>query len=393
MFRLRHLTSATALAGALFLCAGSAFAQDAQTKPQGLWLTTDYPAITESIGEDATLSLNIKNADEPPQRVAFSVQGLPDGWKWEIDGGGKPVTEVMVLPDEQHLLNMKITPPKDVKAGTYDFTVTGDVAGGSALALPVKMTFAAEKAAKLSLEAKLPALRGTPHSSFDYDLTIKNESPKDTTLNLLAQAPDGFQTTFKEQYGSQEIASLPLKAGESKSVKLTVKPPENVAAGQYPVAVGASNADVHAATKLLMDVTGEPKVALSAAEGRLSGRAEAGQETTFNYTVTNDGSAPASNIKLSASAPTGWKVEMEPKKIDSLAPGANQDVAVHMTPTNKAIAGDYMVNLTAAGDGTSDHSDFRVTVATSTVWGVAGLGIIGAAVMVLGFAVTRYGRR
>lgn len=392
MSRLRHLTTATALAGALMLCTGSAFAQEAQ-KPQGLWLTTDFPAVTESIGEDAALTLSLKNSNEPPQRVSFSLKGLPDGWTWEIDGGGKPVTEAMVLPDDSQTLRLKVKPPKDVKAGTYDFSVIGDLASGQPLTLPVKMTFSAQKPAKLEIDAKLPALRGTPRSSFDYDLTLKNDSPADTTLNLLAQAPDGFTTTFKEQYGSQEIASLPLKAGESKTVKLTVKPPANVAAGQYPVKVGASNADIHAATGLVMDITGEPKVALSAAEGRLSGRAEAGKETTFNYTLTNDGSAPATDVKLSASAPSGWKVEMDPKKVDALAPGASQDVAVRMTPTSKAIAGDYMVTLTANGSGASDNSDFRVTVTTSTVWGVAGLGIIGAAVVVLGFAVTRYGRR
>lgn len=393
MFRLRHLSTATALAGALLVYAGSASAQDAQSKPQGLWLSTDYPAITESIGEDATLSLTLRNANEPPQRVAFSLKDLPAGWKWELDGSGRPVTEAMVLPDESQSLRLKITPPKDVKAGAYNFTVIGDTGSGQPLNLPLKMTFAAGKPAELSVEAKLPALRGTPHSSFDYDITIKNESAEDTTLNLLAQAPDGFQTTFKEQYGSQEIASLPFKAGESKTVKLTVKPPESVAAGQYPIAVGASNAKIHASTKVVMDVTGEPKITLSAAEGRLSGRAEAGKEKTFNYTVTNDGSAPAQNINLDASAPTGWTVEMEPKKLDALAPGATQNVTVHMTPTSNAIAGDYMVSLSANGDGASDHSNFRVTVATSTVWGVAGLGIIGAAVMVLGFAVTRYGRR
>lgn len=392
MSRLRHLTTATALAGALMLCTGSAFAQEAQ-KPQGLWLTTDFPAVTESIGEDAALTLSLKNSNEPPQRVSFSLKGLPDGWTWEIDGGGKPVTEAMVLPDDSQTLRLKVKPPKDVKAGTYDFSVIGDLASGQPLTLPVKMTFSAQKPAKLEIDAKLPALRGTPRSSFDYDLTLKNDSPADTTLNLLAQAPDGFTTTFKEQYGSQEIASLPLKAGESKTVKLSVKPPANVAAGQYPVKVGASNADIHAATGLVMDITGEPKVALSAAEGRLSGRAEAGKETTFNYTLTNDGSAPATDVKLSASAPSGWKVEMDPKKVDALAPGASQDVAVRMTPTSKAIAGDYMVTLTANGSGASDNSDFRVTVTTSTVWGVAGLGIIGAAVVVLGFAVTRYGRR
>jgi len=66
---------------------------------------------------------------------------------------------------------------------------------------------------------------------------------------------------------------------------------------------------------------------------------------------------------------------------------------MRMTPGNKAIAGDYMVNVSANGGGASDSSDYRVTVTTSTMWGAAGLGVIAAAVIVLGFAVSRYGRR
>ncbi|MCA9906964.1 MAG: hypothetical protein KC547_24080, partial [Anaerolineae bacterium] len=69
------------------------------------------------------------------------------------------------------------------------------------------------------------------------------------------------------------------------------------------------------------------------------------------------------------------------------------DVAATMTPSDKAIAGDYVVTVRANGDGASDNAAFRITVLTSTLWGVAGLGVIGAAVIVLAVAVTRYGRR
>ena len=33
-----------------------------------------------------------------------------------------------------------------------------------------------------------------------------------------------------------------------------------------------------------------------------------------------------------------------------------------LTPSSKAIAGDYMVTLRANGDGASESSEFRVTV-------------------------------
>ena len=64
-----------------------------------------------------------------------------------------------------------------------------------------------------------------------------------------------------------------------------------------------------------------------------------------------------------------------------------------MTPSQQAIAGDYMVSVSANGSGAADNANFRVTVRTSTLWGVTGLGIIGASALILAFAVTRYGRR
>ena len=240
---------------------------------------------------------------------------------------------------------------------------------------------------------KLPALRGSPKSAFDFNVAVKNEAPTDQTFNLLAKAPAGFDATFKEQYGTQELTSIPLKAGESKTLKVSVKPPQSVEAGQYKVEIAAASPTTSGQSALLLDITGQPTVSLTGPEGRLSGDATAGQERTFKFTVENNGSAPAQNVMLSSSSPQGWKITYDPQKIPSIAPGDKVPVSVNMTPSDKAIAGDYMVTVSANGDGTFDHANFRVTVLTSTMWGIAGLGIIGAAVVVLAFAVTRYGRR
>src|SRR5690606_4709740 len=105
------------------------------------------------------------------------------------------------------------------------------------------------------------------------------------------------------------------------------------------------------------------------------------------------GTAPARAVKFSSSPPSGWKVEFTPEQVDEIPAGEKTEVTVNMTPSDQAIAGDYVVSVRANGDGASDSANFRVTVRTATVWGVAGLGVIAAAVVVLGFAVTRYGRR
>lgn len=393
MSRFHHFLPALVLAGGMVSYASVGCAQVAPAKPTGLWLTTDFPVLTERIGEDTNLSLTLSNSNLPPARVAFSVNGLPEAWKWELDGGGRPISAAIVGADDSQRLTLKITTPGNIKPGTYNFTVRGTSDTNETLQLPISMTLAAAEPDKVTLTPSLPALRGTPRSNFDFDVAIKNDSQENETLNLVSDAPSGFATTFKEQYGSQELTSLPFKPGETKTVKVSVKPPQNVAAGKYPVMVEASSPKVQGKTQLVLDITGEPSISLSGPDGRLSGRAVAGREQIFNFTINNSGTAPANDVKLSASAPSGWNVQLDPKTLDAIAPGAQQAVAVHMTPSNNAIAGDYMVSIRADGNGASDNADFRVTVTTSTIWGAAGLGVIGAAVIVLAMAVTRYGRR
>jgi hypothetical protein len=59
----------------------------------------------------------------------------------------------------------------------------------------------------------------------------------------------------------------------------------------------------------------------------------------------------------------------------------------------RAIAGDYVTAVRASARGESASTNFRVTVTTSTMWGIAGVGIIGVALLVMVGAVARFGRR
>jgi uncharacterized membrane protein len=142
-----------------------------------------------------------------------------------------------------------------------------------------------------------------------------------------------------------------------------------------------------------MDVTGQPTISLTGENDRLSGEASAGREKNFTFVLRNTGSAEAHNITMSASAPSGWKTSFEPKTIPVLAPNSEQKVVASMTPSDKALAGDYVVSVRANGDGASESASFRVTVLTATMWGVVGLGVIAASLLVLLGAVNRFGRR
>ena len=402
MFHGRTMLSAIVIAGASVLVVTPVLADTASpsgaapagqpAKLRGLWLTTGFPSRSAEMGSSVNIDLDLQNKALPPQRVEFSVKGVPSGWKSEFVGGGSDISAAMVDTDGSKSFSLKLTPPKDAKAGDYSFKVVGN-AGSQTLTLPIDLRLTAPKAAKLELNPKLPELQGTAKTSFSYEADLKNDSLKDTVVNLSAKAPDGFQVTFTQGYQSQQIASIPLKAGASETIKAKVTPPEDAAAGHYKVLLAAQSAVASATAPVQLDINGQAKIGLVGPNGRLSGSATAGRERDFTFTVLNNGSKAAEGVRVSASPPSGWKVEAEPKTIPSIAPNGKQQVSLHVTPSDKAVAGDYMLDVTANGKGTSDDAQFRVTVETSTLWGATGLGVIAAALVVMAVGVRRYGRR
>jgi uncharacterized membrane protein len=381
-----------ALAAFAAFIAPAAHAQDGPKDVKGIFLMSDFPAVTVRPGETSTVNLRLQNYDTTPDRLALSVSGVPSGWTATLMGGGQPVAAAMPAANSSVSLELRLDVPKNAPNGTQTITVAA--AGGSTnLQLPVAVTLAKDLPAKLTLTPQLPELRGTSKSSFEYQLGIKNDSGKKLTVSLSAQAPENFDATFTEQYGTQELNAVPVDAGQTKDVKLKVTPPNTAAAGDYKVVARVGAEDAAATADLEMTITGQPRLDVSGREGLVSTRAAAGKETTVPVVITNTGTAPADDIQLSGSAPGGWKITFDPKSVDRIAPNDNKEVQALITPTDKAIAGDYVTTIRAAARGESASTNFRVTVTTSTMWGIAGVGIIGIALLVMVGAVARFGRR
>src|SRR5262245_53498623 len=381
------------LAFSVLTVGGPALSQDS-SKPdvKGLFLLTDYPAISVRPGTTATVSLRLQNYAMPPERLQISVAGVPQGWTSTVVGGGQPIEAVLPATNASVSFDLRLDIPKDAAMGTTNLTVTakGD---GASVTLPVAVTLVKDLPAKLTLTPALPELRGNSRSTFEYQLTVKNESGKRIVANLAATAPPNFDVSFTEQYGSQELNAVPLDANQSKDVKLKVRPPNTIGVGPQKITARATAEDATATTELGMEITGTPKIDIAGRDGRLNAQATAGQETTIPVTVTNTGTSAAEAVELSGSAPSGWKVEADPKTIDRIPPNENKEVSFKITPTAKAVAGDYVTTIRANARGESASQTFRVAVATSTQWGLVGMGIIGVALLVLFGAVMRYGRR
>ncbi len=381
-----------ALAAIAALLAPAARADQAPKGVKGLYLLSDYPAVTLRPGETSSVSLRLQNYDMAPERLGLAVSGVPSGWKVTLMGGGQPVAAAMPATNSSVSLDLHLDVPKSAAIGTRTFTVTASD-NSTKLELPIAVTLAKELPAKLTVTPQLPELRGNLRASFSYTLDIKNDSGKKLIVGLAAQTPQNFDASFTQQYDSQELNAVPIDAGQTKDVKLKVTPPNTASAGRYKVVARVSAEGASATADLTLDITGQPRLDVSGREGLVSTRAVAGKQTSVPVVITNTGTAPADDVELDGSAPSGWKISFNPKAIDRIAPNAHKEVQALITPTDKAIAGDYVTTIRASSRGESASTTFRVTVTTSTLWGIAGVGIIGVALLVMVGAVARFGRR
>lgn len=357
--------------------------------PQDLTVFTSYPSQEMALGENVTFDLTLRGPSA--QIVRLEVDGLPDGWTATFRGGGDVVRAAYVKPDDDTKVSLRVDPPANVEAGTYRFSVVA-AGDGKTAELPIELIVQEKVPPRLEFDVDLPTLRGKPESTFRYDVKLKNTGDEDLSVNLLADAPPGFQVSFK--LSGKDVTSIPVAANETKRLDVEVKAFAELPADAYPITVLAQGDETQAETMLTAELTGQPELKVTAPDGRLSGQAYAGEKTPLTLLVQNTGTAPARDIQLTATPPNGWEVEFEPKQITELGAGKQLEVKATIRPAAQAVAGDYMVTMRARPeDGATKSADFRITVRTSTMWGVVGIGLIAVAVVVVGLAVMRFGRR
>ncbi|MGC9397689.1 MAG: NEW3 domain-containing protein [Anaerolineae bacterium] len=358
-----------------------------------LSLTTDYPVRKVVAGESVTFDLTV-HGGATGETVYLDVQNLPEGWTATFKGGGDIIEAVYVEPEKTRPVELKIELPQEAAVDSYEFDVIAQGEEEEAQ-LTLGLTVEEKMPPRLTFDVELPTLKGKATSTFNYDVTLKNESNEDLSVNLIAEAPADFEVTFSLL--GKEVTSFPIGPNETKRLDVKVNPPSEVKGGTYQIKVLAEAGKTQAQTTLIADVTevpGKPELDVTGPGGRLSTNAYVGKETTLKVIVRNTGDAPATNVKMTSSEPSGWSVTFEPETIPEIGSNTEAEVTAKIKPADKAVAGDYEITIRARPeDGTSESADFRITVRTSTLWGVVGVGIIAVAVVIVGLAVMRYGRR
>jgi uncharacterized membrane protein len=354
-------------------------------------VSTPYPGVAVEAGDSVGFDLLVTASSR--ERVALAVDALPDGWEAVLRGGGFTIDGVFAGPDEEAApdVTLDVTVPQDAEQGVYDVAVVAEGASGSDR-LVVSLRVAEAVAGAVSLTTDFPSLRGPADTDFSFDLTLQNDTPEELTFALDARGPEGWQMSARPS-AEERAAAATVEGGDSARIAVEAIPPPDVTAGTYPLLVRATGGGRTVEAELEVEVTGTVAFELTTPDERLNVDVTAGRPREFVLIVANTGTSVLEQVELSASPPRDWEVEFAPAAVQGLPPGEQAEVTATITPAETAIAGDYVVTVTAAAPERNEEVEVRATVETSRAWGLVGIGLIAAALAGLGGVFRRYGRR
>ncbi len=362
--------------------------------PSDIVVSTAYPWVSTAKGKTVTFPLEIVNTGKAYQQLDMQITGGPADWKSVFKDKDMEIHKVLVPPGKSQYFDFQANPPADAKASDYTFKLKAVGSDGSLLSdLDVKVSLQDQVSKGVTLSAQYPNLRGQAGSSFSFKLDLKNDSGQDRAVNFSANTPQDWEVTFAPSYDQKQISTLRMKAGDSQGLDVNVTAPRKVEAGDYNINVTATSGTDRSEAPLKVTVLGNFKLSLDTATGQLNSKATVDQDSTVSMVVRNTGASTLQNVTMSASSPDGWKATFNPEKIESIPPEQSREVAVTIHPGQRALAGDYMVHLTASGTNTSDTKDLRISVETPTTWGWAGIAAIIIVLGGLGYLFAKLSRR
>lgn len=357
----------------------------------GLTLFTPYTGLSVSPGDTVDHEVQVINDSSSVQTVQFQIDDLPDGWEYNITASGKGIKQLSVMPKSEEIIHLEVTVPLEVDKGDYSFELVAKGSGNAEASLPFLTTVTEEGTYETEFTSDQTNMQGHAEANFTYSATLHNRTAEEQNYSLSAKAPEGWQVEFKS--GGNAVTSVAVEPNATQSVTIDVTPANNVEEGTYEIPVIATTGNTSAELILEAVITGSYDMELTTPDGRLNTDVTAGKTRTVDLVVNNTGTSTLTNIEITATAPPRWETEFDTNTISELEPGDSKTIKAKITAPDDAIAGDYVVNFKADTNEVSSEATFRVSVGTSTAWGLMGLVIILGICGGLFGLFKKYGRR
>lgn len=371
----------------LFVLVGTSFTDPNQAAAAGaLELYTPYLEWSAAPGETVSYSIDVINHGTSTSSANLSLDSASADWKYNLTAGGREISRVAVKAGDTQTINLQLEVPLKINKGRYNFRLNADNTS-----LPLVINVSEQGTFKSELSVDQANMEGHSDSTFTYSAVLKNRTSQKQTYALSAQAEQGWDVRFNAD--SSSVTSVEIEPNTDKTISIQVKPSEQVKAGSYKIPITATSGESNAQATLEAVVTGIYNMQFTTTNDLLSADIKAGGERKLNFVVNNTGSAELQDLSFTSNAPTDWEVSFEPSSITSIAPGESKQVTATIKSSDKSLAGDYVVSLTASSANKSSSADLRITVKSSVLWGWIGVIIILAVCAAIYYLFRKFGRR
>jgi uncharacterized membrane protein len=364
-----------------------------------LTMAVAYPSLEISPDENVSMDIIFYNKGKSDENVSVWISDKPDKWNVKIKTYRYVVSGIHLPSDDSKTLTFEAQPDEDIPEGAYRFRIQAKTPDdrfqmAQDITVTVKKKAEGVKETKgVKLTTSYPVLRGPSDGEFEFSVEVESKLAEDGIFDLFYEGPEGWEINFKPAYESKYISSLRIKANQSQTVAVQVKPSASAQEGQYPIKFRVAASDAKAEAELMVVLTGTYGIEVGTASGLLSLDARQGKPSSISVYVKNTGSAANNQIHFMSFKPENWKVEFEPETIDTIEPGDLKQVDVKITPYEDALVGDYSVSLKIDGEKSSKNMEFRVSVKASSAWAWIGIAIIVLVIAVLTIIFRKLGRR
>ena len=353
-----------------------------------LTVSTPFPSVAVEPGDQVSFALTVS---APAQaEVALAVEGVPEGWTAAFRGGGFEVDSVTAGPGLEPELTFDVTVPTSVTEGDFPMTINAS-GGGDSVSVPVAIRVSTQAGGEVTLTPNFPGLRTPAGEAVTFDVELANGTPADLEFELTPTAPSGWDATA-ELSGQAQASTVLVEAGGTQTINVAVTPPFQAEAAQYPITLQATAPGTTVETEMIVEVTGSFALEMSTADQRLNAEVTVGSSSDFQIILTNTGTADLDNVVVGVTPPTGWEVGFDSQEV-AIPAGETVPVLATITPSEEAVAGDYVISFTATHEQADAAMEVRTTVNPSAIWGFVGIAVIALTLAGLAWVFRRFGRR
>lgn len=193
------------------------------------------PRITATIGDVARVNVRVENRGYGEDSYSLSVEGLPEGFKYNFKSENLAVSEVTLDGGESKEMSLEIYIPPFADVGEYSVRIVAK--GKYEATRELKISVVGEISAQFSLEGGIYSITATQGEELVVKGYVYNSGKGTTLTNLKVNLnlPEGWKGSVEPEI----IPSLPPGGKEDVTLKIII--PGDAKPSEYRITVEAES--------------------------------------------------------------------------------------------------------------------------------------------------------